>query len=180
MGTLYFTRHGETFWNVEHKICGLTDISLSEQGRRDAENLGRKLLEDRMKIDEILFSPLSRAKETAFIVSKMLQIPAIEEKSLVERNCGKYEGTLNTAEEFRAAQKQICNSYGNGESMLRVTQRIYNFLDKITRDGSGKTRLLVGHNGIARSVESYFNADLTTEEFISFRMENCALRRYDF
>ena len=27
--TLYFTRHGETFWNVENKICGATDIAVS-------------------------------------------------------------------------------------------------------------------------------------------------------
>mgnify|MGYP002802186719 CR=1 FL=1 len=27
--TLYFTRHGETFWNVENKICGATDIALT-------------------------------------------------------------------------------------------------------------------------------------------------------
>ena len=25
MHTLYFTRHGETVWNVENKICGMTD-----------------------------------------------------------------------------------------------------------------------------------------------------------
>ena len=22
MGQVYFTRHGQTFWNVENKICG--------------------------------------------------------------------------------------------------------------------------------------------------------------
>ena len=25
MHSLYFTRHGETVWNVENKICGMTD-----------------------------------------------------------------------------------------------------------------------------------------------------------
>ena len=25
MHKLYFTRHGETVWNVENKICGMTD-----------------------------------------------------------------------------------------------------------------------------------------------------------
>ena len=28
MHKLYFTRHGETVWNVENKICGMTDLSL--------------------------------------------------------------------------------------------------------------------------------------------------------
>ena len=28
----YFTRHGQTIWNVENKICGATDIALTELG----------------------------------------------------------------------------------------------------------------------------------------------------
>ena len=34
MHTLYFTRHGETVWNVENKICGMTDSPLTERGRQ--------------------------------------------------------------------------------------------------------------------------------------------------
>ena len=34
MGYLYFTRHGQTIWNVENKICGATDIALTEQGHQ--------------------------------------------------------------------------------------------------------------------------------------------------
>jgi len=30
MGKLYFVRHGETYWNVENKICGATDIALTD------------------------------------------------------------------------------------------------------------------------------------------------------
>ena len=179
MGTLYFTRHGETSWNIEHKICGTTDIELNENGKEDARKLAEKIIEEKIAIDEILYSPLSRAKQTAFIISQAAKIPANEEKLLLERNCGRFEGTLNTAAEFIAAQMQICNDYGGGESMLRVTQRIYNLLDRLTKE-TGKIYLLVGHNGIARSVESYFNAELTPEGFVDFRMKNCELRRYDF
>ena len=32
MGHVYFTRHGQTIWNVENKICGATDIALTELG----------------------------------------------------------------------------------------------------------------------------------------------------
>lgn len=32
MRKLYFARHGQTVWNVENKICGATDIALTEQG----------------------------------------------------------------------------------------------------------------------------------------------------
>lgn len=41
MGYIYFTRHGQTVWNVENKICGATDIELTEQGHHQAEELGK-------------------------------------------------------------------------------------------------------------------------------------------
>lgn len=45
MSYIYFTRHGQTIWNVENKICGATDIELTELGHRQAEELGEKLKE---------------------------------------------------------------------------------------------------------------------------------------
>ena len=32
MGKVYFVRHGQTYWNVENKICGATDIALTPEG----------------------------------------------------------------------------------------------------------------------------------------------------
>ena len=43
MQNVYFTRHGETVWNVENKICGVTDIALTDRGREQARALGRQL-----------------------------------------------------------------------------------------------------------------------------------------
>lgn len=178
MKPLYFTRHGETDWNVARKICGITDIPLDENGRSDAWELARKISEGNFGIEEILHSPLSRAAETAKIVSEKCGIPARSEPLLVERNCGRFEGTLNTSQEFLACQRQICDDYSGGESMLRVCQRIYNLLDRLKSDG--RTYLLVGHNGIARAVRSYFDHKMTTDEFISFRMKNCELLKFEF
>ena len=46
MGHLYFARHGQTVWNVENKICGATDIELTELGHQQAEELGQAILEN--------------------------------------------------------------------------------------------------------------------------------------
>lgn len=62
MAHLYFTRHGQTFWNVENKICGATDIGLTELGHSQAKELGEKILQQGIHIDEILYSPLSRCR----------------------------------------------------------------------------------------------------------------------
>ena len=70
MGQVYFTRHGQTFWNVENKICGATDIGLTELGHKQAEELGQKILKEGIKIDEILYSPLSRQQIQRSILGK--------------------------------------------------------------------------------------------------------------
>ena len=63
MAHLYFTRHGKTVWNVENKICGATDSPLIELGHKQAIELGEKIVKENLKIDEILYSPLSRAAD---------------------------------------------------------------------------------------------------------------------
>ena len=62
--------------------------------------------------------------------------------------------------------------------MLRVAQRVYNFLDEIKKD-KDKTYLIVAHNGIARIVHSYF-FDETNKEFSKYGIKNCELVRYQW
>ncbi|NLK78883.1 MAG: histidine phosphatase family protein [Clostridiales bacterium] len=177
MGYIYFVRHGQTVWNVENKICGATDIALTELGHEQAMETGKKILEEGIQADEILYSPLSRAKDTALHISEITGIPAKEEIRLKEQNFGKYESTPRNGEEFKEAKKQFLNRYGNGESMLHLAQRIYNLLDELAT--SDKTYILVAHNGIARMVHSYFH-EMTNDEFAAYGVKNCAVVRYEF
>lgn len=63
MGHMYFVRHGQTVWNVENKICGSTDIDLTEKGHEQAVETGKKILSGNIKADIILYSPLMRAEK---------------------------------------------------------------------------------------------------------------------
>lgn len=177
MGQVYFVRHGQTIWNVENKICGATDIALTELGHKQAVETGKKILEQGIKADEILYSPLIRAKDTALHIAEITGIPAREEARLKEQNFGKYESTPRDGAEFREAKKQFVNCYEGGESMLHLAQRIYNLLDEVA--ASDKTYILVAHNGIARVVQSYFY-EMTNEEYAAFGVANCAVVRYEF
>ena len=177
MGYLYFARHGQTVWNVENKICGATDIELTELGHQQAEELGQAILEQGIQIDEILYSPLIRAKETARHVSEVTGIPMREEMRLKEQNFGKYESTPRHGAEFEEAKKQFACRYEGGESMLHLAQRIYNLLDEIK--ASDKIYILVAHNGISRVIQSYFY-EMTNEEYAAFGVKNCAVIRYEF
>lgn len=91
MGCVYFTRHGQTIWNVENKICGATDIALTQLGHEQAIALGQRIKKEELKIDEILYSPLMRAADTAKHISEETGIPCREEPGLTEQNFGKYE-----------------------------------------------------------------------------------------
>lgn len=177
MAHLYYTRHGQTIWNVENKICGATDIELTEFGHSQAMELGQEILKQNLKIDEILYSPLSRARETARHISEVTGIPMREELRLKEQNFGKYESTPRNGEEFKLAKAQFAQSYEGGESMLRLAQRIYNLLDDLRKEADNKTYLLVAHNGIARVIHSYFN-EMSNEEYAAFGIKNCEIREY--
>ena len=179
MGHLYFVRHGQTIWNVENKICGATDIALTQLGHEQAIETGKKILEEKIHADEILYSPLMRAADTAKHISGITGIPAREELRLKEQNFGIWESTPRGGEDFKKAKQSFACSYEGGESMLRLAQRIYNLLDEIKDKSDEKTYILVAHNGIARVVQSYFY-DMTNEEYAAFGVKNCAVVRYDF
>lgn len=175
----YFTRHGQTIWNVENKICGATDIALTELGRNQARELGKRINEENIHIDEILYSPLIRAADTAKYISEVTVIPCREELRLKEQNFGKYESTARDGKEFAKAKMNFVDDFDGGETMLHLCQRIYNLIDDIKNDSEDKVYLLVAHNGISRVVQSYFN-NMTNEEFSAFGIKNCELKKYIF
>ncbi|MDO5155899.1 MAG: histidine phosphatase family protein [Eubacteriales bacterium] len=178
MGHLYYARHGQTVWNVENKICGATDSPLTEFGHQQAIELGNSILEQGLKIDEIIYSPLSRAADTAMHVSEIIGVNARMEQRLIEQNFGKWESTPRNGEDFKLDKRNFINRYGTGETMLHLCQRIYNLIDEIVGEPD-KVYLLVAHNGIARAVHSYF-FDMTNEEFAAYGIKNCEVIRYDF
>lgn len=179
MGCVYFVRHGQTVWNVENKICGATDIALTELGHQQAIETGKMLKKQGIQADEILYSPLIRAAETARHISEITGIPGRMEPRLKEQNYGKWESTARDGLAFKKAKEDFCCRYEGGESMLQLAQRIYNLLDEIQKEADGKTYILVAHNGIARVVNSYFY-EMSNQEYAAFGVKNCAVVRYDF
>ena len=178
MHNIYFTRHGETVWNVENKICGMTDSPLTARGQQQARQLGELVRDSGLQIDEILYSPLSRAADTAKAIAAATGLPARCEPRLREQCFGKYEGTPRDGAEFRISKTHFADRYDGGESMMQLAQRIYNLLDELKAD-TGKAYLLVAHNGIARVVHSYFY-DMTNEEYAAAGIKNCQLVEYTF
>ena len=87
---LILIRHGETAWNREKKVQGLSDIELSETGVRQAHRLALSLKDE--KIEAIYASPLKRAHETARIVGQFHRASIILKSGLIEMDQGDFEG----------------------------------------------------------------------------------------
>lgn len=156
MRNVYFVRHGETVWNVENKICGATESALTERGREQARAIGREIKArmeaGELQIDRMLCSPLSRARDTAQEIADILELPLAVEPRLREQNFGIWEGTARDGEGFQRAKENFIDSFGTGESMLRLAQRIYNLLDDVRADAdhtpAGRTQRHLPHGGV--------------------------------
>ena len=81
---LYVVRHGQTDWNVQHKLQGSVDIPLNSTGLKQAQELSTKI--ETLDFNLIISSPLSRALETAKIINQKKNVPIVTNNLLAERS----------------------------------------------------------------------------------------------
>ena len=86
-----FLRHGESEWNKENRFTGWTDVDLSEKGRAEAKNAGKKLKAEGYVFDLAFTSVLKRAVRTLWMAldeMDLMWIPVINSWRLNERHYG--------------------------------------------------------------------------------------------
>ena len=173
----YVTRHGEAVWNVYNKICGRTDVELTERGREQARQLAERA--GAYSIDRIICSPLQRAHETARIVADRWDIPLEIDERLIEQHYGIYEGRDRQDAGFLNNKRQFAFRYPEGgESMMQMAWRVYSFIEDVKKNHSDKNVLVVCHGGVCRIIRSYFS-DMTNDEFFHYYKENCQIEEYE-
>ncbi len=150
-----FVRHGETDWNKQLRAQGGTsDIPLNETGKEQARNLAQEL--KGQLYDAIISSSLSRAKETADILSKELGIPhAGSWEELREHEIGDWEG--QSIPELRTslgldehAPITLSPNPPHGETLPQFLERLQRGYDRLIKQYKGKRILVVAHNGTIR------------------------------
>ena len=176
-------RHGRTQMNAQDLVCGVTDIPLIELGVHQAQDASIQIFDKIQKgeippIDLIISSPLLRAQQTAQIIAQKLNLTYQIEQRITEQNYGKMEGCSRFAPDYLAIRSQFAVKYPEGESMLDVAKRVYNFLDEAkSKYAKFNHILLVCHGGTIRLVNTYFR-DFTNQEFADFRAENCQIQTF--
>lgn len=144
---LYLVRHGETVWNKEGRYYGHADIGLSEDGRKQAKELG--IYFRQIKFDKVIVSPLIRAVDTA---KELTDVVLHEDERLMEQNFGLFEGKTyqELKDEFSNELTRWNEDYQNyclpnGESFTMVRKRVEEFAQDLWKE-QGRV-LLVAHKG---------------------------------
>lgn len=90
---IYVIRHGQTIFNLFHRVQGICDIDLTEDGIEGAKSAGKEL--SQIKFTSIYSSDLKRAYDTAnYIIdeNKFNKLKIQQKKVFRELNFGYWEG----------------------------------------------------------------------------------------
>lgn len=100
MNHLILIRHGQSEWNLKNLFTGWTDVDLSDKGREEAAEAGRKIKAAGLKPEYYFTSYLKRAIHTLEIASAEMDrewVPVDKDWHLNERHYGALQG-LNKAD----------------------------------------------------------------------------------
>jgi 2,3-bisphosphoglycerate-dependent phosphoglycerate mutase len=112
IGKLVLVRHGQSDWNLKNLFTGWTDVDLTEQGRREAQDAGHTLRDAGLTFDIAFTSVLVRAIRTLWLVldeMDLMWIPVERHWRLNERHYGALQGLdkAETAAKHGAEQVKI-------------------------------------------------------------------------
>jgi len=152
--TVIAVRHGESHSNKAGILSGSEDTPLNEKGQNQARDAAKAILatNDIQSQDLVIFtSPLSRAKDTALELQKLVpQAPLHVTPDLAEINFGQCEGLpiseVAAAYPNFASGRDFAHRFPQGESGLDVMERVDRFLSKVENDFPNKTVVYFGHS----------------------------------
>lgn len=184
-------RHGETDWNIAGILQGWLDVSLNEQGRRQAAELATAFAGSGVSC--IYSSPLSRARESAEIVAGVLRLASpVCLEGMKERHFGAIQGIpkaeladLNPVLLQQILKRNPACSFEQGESMDEFADRVLDAVMSIGRQMPGQRVLVITHgwvmdvitrhiHGLARS--AILNLKRKNGEFLWLEVSDEAIR----
>jgi broad specificity phosphatase PhoE len=182
---VFLIRHGETEWSLSGQHTGMTDISLTANGRKLPRRLAPVLA--KVTFARVFTSPLSRARETCELAG--LGERAEMDNDLVEWNYGDYEGLTPKQIHAQAPGWMLFRDGGpGGESPEDVGRRVDSVIERV-RAVEGNVALFAhGHFfrvfaarwiNLSPTAGSHFLLDTATLSVLSYYRGIPAIRRWN-
>jgi len=158
--TFHLARHGQTAWNIEHRIQGQLDSLLTTKG--EAQALQLAILCEPLNISQVLTSSLGRAMQTATICAQRLQIQAKIVQGIEERHFGTWQGKLTPEMQAHVDYVEITSQITDckpeqGESAKQLLTRFENALKQQFESEPSETYLIITHGDILRCFMGQFS-----------------------
>jgi broad specificity phosphatase PhoE len=177
--SITLVRHGESSWNERGLIQGQNDLAqLTEVGRNQARVVAESLKS--LRIDRIVTSDLTRARQTAEIIGAELGLVPTADVLLRERCFGVLEGEpqeMLDSESSGIVKGVIVDPDAHpegGESFRDVVTRAGVFVEATRDFQQGERLLVVTHGGTIRALRAYVEA-LPLEGIDTLAVANCSV-----
>lgn len=159
---LVFETHSTTVDNEQGHATGWLPGQLSERGRAQAQQLGRRRLGD--EITAVFSSDLTRAAQTASAAFAGSAIPVLYDWRLRECDYGQRNG-MPVAELRAGRREHLDRPYPGGESWRQAVARIGRFLNDLPLRWQGQRVLVIGHAATRWGLD-HLIAGISLEELI--------------
>ena len=150
-------QHPQSMHHINGMVGSWTDWELTELGKQQADQIGKKLAEELGSADPVIYSSdLLRTRQTAEIISEHLGVTPVYREELRERNLGKCCGkSVQWLRENMEVQEKTVDDrlFSDAESIRDVWNRLAPFFDELLQDGH-ETVIIISHGGLL----SVFNA----------------------
>lgn len=160
MTRIILVRHGQSESNLKGIFTGQLDYSLTDLGERQAEKMAEYL--DKLKIDAIFSSDLSRAVVTANKIATRQGVEVVKSPAFREINAGVWQGmefddiVSTYPKSYEVWKQDLAKSHPDGgESCKETYERAVAKLKEIIKENDGKTICIVFHAVVLRCVASY-------------------------
>jgi broad specificity phosphatase PhoE len=158
---LLLLRHGESEWNAQSRWQGWADAPLSERGRQQALEAGRRLRDQ--GFTAYASSDLERARHTAELAASTLGLAGDlhVEAGLREFDVGDWSGLTRSQietgwpEEFADWRAGRRDTAPGGEARAVFVARLVEAVERVGAIFDGQTVLVISHGGAIGSLERY-------------------------
>ena len=174
---LYVVRHGQTDWNIQGFVQGLTDIELNSTGIEQANQVAEQLKD--IKFCTIYSSPLKRTIYTAHLINKYHNLNIITDHIIIERCIGNLEVTNGLKNKFDYWDYKLNLDDNNVESVKSLFNRIKGFLLEIYElyKDTDSNILIVTHGGTSIAINAIINN--ITSDLFSLGIKNCEVKVFE-